>query len=92
MAGRITDIEADPRNSKTFYVAAATGGIWKTINNGTMFFPIFDKEAVISMGDIAIAPSNGDIIYAGTGEEDSRNSMSPAADCTNPPTRERHGS
>jgi Sortilin, neurotensin receptor 3, len=77
MAGRITDIEADPRNSKTFYVAAATGGIWKTINNGTMFFPVFDKEAVISMGDIAIAPSNGDIIYAGTGEEDSRNSMSP---------------
>ena len=77
MGGRITDIEGDPRNSKTFYVVAATGGIWKTINNGTMFFPIFDKESVISMGDLAIAPSNPDVLYAGTGEEDSRNSMSP---------------
>jgi hypothetical protein len=77
MGGRITDIEGDPRNPKIFYVVAATGGIWKTINNGTMFFPIFDKERVISMGDLAIAPSNPDILYAGTGEEDSRNSMSP---------------
>ncbi|HEY0241884.1 MAG TPA: hypothetical protein VGC52_04415 [Gemmatimonadaceae bacterium] len=77
MGGRVTDIEADPRNSKVFYVATATGGIWKTVNAGTMFFPIFDRERVISLGDIAIAPSNGDIIYAGTGEEDSRNSISP---------------
>ena len=77
MGGRVTDIEADPRNSKTFYVVAAAGGIWKTVNNGTMFFPLFDKERVISMGDLAIAPSNGDILYAGTGEEDSRNSISP---------------
>ena len=77
MGGRVTDIEADPRNSKIFYVATAAGGIWKTINNGTMFFPLFDKERVISMGDLAIAPSNGDVLYAGTGEEDSRNSISP---------------
>ncbi|HEU4878903.1 MAG TPA: glycosyl hydrolase, partial [Gemmatimonadaceae bacterium] len=77
MSGRVTDIEVDPRNSKVFYVATAAGGIWKTVNNGTMFFPLFDKERVISLGDIAIAPSNGDIIYAGTGEEDSRNSISP---------------
>ncbi|MEO8575637.1 MAG: hypothetical protein ABI556_03005 [Gemmatimonadales bacterium] len=79
MGGRVTDIEVDPRNSKVFYVATATGGIWKTVNAGTMFFPIFDKERVISLGDIAIAPSNGDIIYAGTGEEDARNSISPGA-------------
>jgi hypothetical protein len=77
MAGRITDIEAVPGNPKVFYVATATGGIWKTVNAGTMFFPVFDKERVISMGDIAIAPSNPNIIYAGTGEEDSRNSISP---------------
>jgi photosystem II stability/assembly factor-like uncharacterized protein len=77
MAGRITDIEVDPRNSKTFYVVAASGGIWKTVNNGTTFVPIFDKEDVISMGDLAIAPSNPEILYAGTGEEDSRNSISP---------------
>ena len=77
MGGRVTDIEVDPRNPKIFYVAMATGGVWKTINNGTLFFPVFDKERVISMGDIALAPSNPDIIYAGTGEEDSRNSISP---------------
>jgi hypothetical protein len=77
MAGRVTDVEGVPGNSKVFYVATATGGIWKTINAGTMFFPLFDKERVISMGDIAIAPSNPNILYAGTGEEDSRNSISP---------------
>ncbi len=77
MSGRVTDIEGVPGNPKIFYVATATGGIWKTINAGTMFFPVFDKERVISMGDIAIAPSDPNIIYAGTGEEDSRNSISP---------------
>lgn len=77
MAGRVTDIEAVPGDSKIFYVATATGGIWKTINAGTTFFPLFEKEPIISMGDIAIAPSNPNIIYAGTGEEDSRNSISP---------------
>jgi hypothetical protein len=77
MGGRVTDVEGVPGNPKVFYVATATGGIWKTINAGTMFFPLFDKERVISMGDIAIAPSNPNILYAGTGEEDSRNSISP---------------
>jgi hypothetical protein len=77
MSGRVTDVEGVPGNPKVFYVATATGGIWKTINAGTMFFPLFENEKVISMGDIALAPSNPDIIYAGTGEEDSRNSISP---------------
>ncbi|MBA2708655.1 MAG: hypothetical protein H0U59_12695 [Gemmatimonadaceae bacterium] len=77
MGGRVTDIEVDPRNHKVFYVATATGGIWKTVSAGTMFFPLFDKERVISLGDIAITPSNPDILYAGTGEEDARNSISP---------------
>ena len=77
MGGRVTDVEGVPGNPKIFYVATATGGIWKTINAGTMFFPVFDKEKVISMGDIAIAPSDPNILYAGTGEEDSRNSISP---------------
>ncbi|MFQ5690652.1 MAG: WD40/YVTN/BNR-like repeat-containing protein [Gemmatimonadota bacterium] len=75
--GRVTDIEGVPSPSKTFYVAAATGGIWKTTNNGTTFRPVFDHERVVSMGDLAIAPSDTSIIWAGTGEEDSRNSISP---------------
>jgi photosystem II stability/assembly factor-like uncharacterized protein len=77
MAGRITDVEAIPSPSKTAYFAAATGGIWKTTNGGTTFRPVFDGERVISMGDLAIAPSDTNQIWAGTGEEDSRNSISP---------------
>jgi len=77
MSGRVTDIEAVPGNPRIFYVATAAGGIWKTINAGTTFHPLFDREKVVSMGDMAIAPSNPDVLYAGTGEEDSRNSISP---------------
>ncbi len=77
MAGRITDVEAIPSPSTTAYFAAASGGIWKTPNGGTTFRPVFDGERVISMGDLAIAPSDTNQIWAGTGEEDSRNSISP---------------
>ncbi|HEX9754125.1 MAG TPA: hypothetical protein VGA42_00380, partial [Gemmatimonadales bacterium] len=79
MSGRVTDIEG-VAGTKTFYVAAAAGGIWKTTNAGTTFQPVFGgsgTERVISMGDLAIAPSDPNVIYAGTGEEDSRNSISP---------------
>lgn len=77
MGGRVTDIEVVPGNPKVFYVATAAGGIWKTVNGGTTFAPTFDREKVVSMGDIAIAPSDPNVIYAGTGEEDARNSISP---------------
>jgi photosystem II stability/assembly factor-like uncharacterized protein len=77
MSGRVTDIAGIPSPSRTFFVAAATGGIWKTTNAGTTFRPVFDNYGVISMGDIAIAPSDTTIVWAGTGEEDSRNSISP---------------
>jgi len=77
MAGRITDVEGIPTPSKTFYFAAAAGGIWKTTNNGITFRPLFTDERVVAMGDLAIAPSDTMQIWAGTGEEDSRNSISP---------------
>ncbi len=77
MGGRVTDVEGIPFPSRTFYVAAAAGGIWKTQNAGTTFQPVFYNERVISMGDIAIAPSDTNTLYAGSGEEDSRNSISP---------------
>jgi photosystem II stability/assembly factor-like uncharacterized protein len=77
MAGRITDVEAHPSQPNTFYVAGATGGIWKTVNAGTTFIPLWEKAPIASMGDLAIAPSNPRIIWAGTGEEDSRNSVAP---------------
>ncbi len=77
MGGRITDVEGIPSPSKTFYVATAAGGIWKTTNAGTTFRPIFDDQRCVAMGDLAIAPSDTNTIYAGTGEQNSRNSISP---------------
>ena len=76
MAGRVTDVEGLPSPSKTFYVAGAGSGIWKTTNNGTTFEQLWTNERVVSMGDLAISPSDPSIIWAGTGEEDSRNSIS----------------
>jgi photosystem II stability/assembly factor-like uncharacterized protein len=77
MAGRITDVEGDPRNPKVFYVSGATGGIWKTVNAGTTWVPIWDHAPIASMGDVALAASDPKIIWAGTGEQNSRNSVSP---------------
>jgi photosystem II stability/assembly factor-like uncharacterized protein len=77
MMGRVSDIEGIPGPSRTFYVASVAGGIWKTTNGGVTFRPLFDRERVVSLGDLAIAPSDTNIIWAGTGEEDSRNSISP---------------
>ncbi len=77
MGGRIADVEGIPSPSKTFYVAAAGGGIWKTTNAGTTFKPIFENQRCMSMGDMAIAPSDTNTIYVGTGEQNSRNSISP---------------
>ena len=76
MGGRVTDVEGIPSPSKTFYVAAAAGGVWKTTNNGITFRSIFSDPRVVAMGDLAIAPSDPSQVWAGTGEEDSRNSIS----------------
>jgi photosystem II stability/assembly factor-like uncharacterized protein len=78
MSGRVSDIEGLPSPSRTFYVATAAGGLWKTTNAGTTFELVFGmNQPVISMGDLAIAPSDSNTLYLGTGEEDSRNSISP---------------
>ncbi len=79
MAGRVTDVEGIGSPSKTFFVAAAAGGIWKTTNNGITFRPVFDVGRVIAMGDLAIAPSDTMQVWAGTGEGNSRNSISPGS-------------
>ena len=52
----------------TFYVGTRNGGVWKTVNNGTTFEPVFDGQSRLTIGDIALAPSNPDIIWVGTGE------------------------
>jgi photosystem II stability/assembly factor-like uncharacterized protein len=74
MGGRVSDIALDPRNPSLFYVGLATGGLFKTGDNGVSFDPIFDKESVQSIGAIAIAPSDSDVLWVGTGEANDRNS------------------
>src|SRR5712664_968006 len=77
MAGRVSSVAGIPSPSRTFFIAAAAGGIWKTTNAGTTFRPVFDNEKCVSMGELAIAPSDTMQVWAGTGEEDSRNTISP---------------
>jgi photosystem II stability/assembly factor-like uncharacterized protein len=72
----VNDIAAVEGNPSTFYVGFATGGLWKTTNLGTTFEPVFDTYSTHSIGDIAIAPSNPDIVYVGTGEPNNRQSSS----------------
>ena len=76
MGGRIDDIAAVESNPYIYYVGFATGGVWKTTNNGTTFQPVFDTYSTASIGDIAIAPSNADIVWVGTGEANNRQSSS----------------
>ena len=76
IGGRIDDIAIVESNPSIIYLGFATGGIWKSTNNGTTWLPIFDRYPVSSIGDIAIAPSNPDIIYVGTGEANNRQSSS----------------
>ena len=75
MSGRVTAFAVDPRNENIFYVGTASGGLWKTNNAGTTFTPIFDNEAVASIGALAVDPLRPDIVWAGTGEGNPRNSV-----------------
>jgi photosystem II stability/assembly factor-like uncharacterized protein len=66
--GRIETIAVDPRNSSVIYVGAGSGNLWKTVNNGTTWKPIFEHESTFAMGEVAVSPSNPDILWLGTGE------------------------
>ncbi len=69
ISGRATDIDvADRAGSRRIYVAYATSGVWKTDDDGASWQPIFDEQATPSIGDLALAPSNPDIVWIGTGE------------------------
>ena len=74
MSGRVVDIEPHPSDPYTFFVAYATGGLWKTTANGQSFKPLFDNQNAISIGDIAVDANNPDIIWVGTGEKNSSRS------------------
>jgi photosystem II stability/assembly factor-like uncharacterized protein len=73
--GRIDDLAVVEQDPSTYYIGYAVSGLWKTVNNGTTFEQLF-KEYNHSIGDIAIAPSNPNILYVGTGEPNNRQSSS----------------
>jgi photosystem II stability/assembly factor-like uncharacterized protein len=76
MGGRVSSLAFDPKDPWTFYVGLATGGIMKTADNGGTFTPIFEHETVAAIGDVAVAPSDPQVVWAGTGEANDRNTVS----------------
>ena len=77
MSGRIAAVDAVEENGRiTVFVGAASGGVWKSVNGGTTYKPVFDREDVQSIGAVAIDPSNSKIVWVGTGEAWVRNSVS----------------
>jgi photosystem II stability/assembly factor-like uncharacterized protein len=75
-SGRVIGFAVDPNNSAKYYVASASGGVWKTVNNGTTWTPVFDKEGSYSIGAIALDPRNPLTVWVGTGENNSQRSVS----------------
>jgi photosystem II stability/assembly factor-like uncharacterized protein len=68
MSGRISDLAIHPKAPNTWYIAAASGGLWKTINAGTTFTPLFDTQSTYSIGAVTIDPANPHTVWVGTGE------------------------
>jgi len=68
MSGRIADIAVHPARKSTWYVAAGSGGVWKTTNAGTTWTPVFDDQPSYSIGEITLDPTNPDVVWVGTGE------------------------
>src|SRR5919198_1298697 len=75
-SGRVNGVTGVPGQPSVFYMGSVGGGVWKTTNAGRTWFPIFDSQPIASIGAIAVAPSNTDIVYVGTGEADMRSQIS----------------
>ncbi len=74
-SGRIADFAVNPANHNEYYVATASGGVWKTTNRGTTFDPIFDGEGSYSIGCVTIDPGNHSTIWVGSGENNNQRSV-----------------
>lgn len=75
-SGRISDFAVNPKDRSQYFAAAASGGVWKTTNAGTSWTPVFDNEGSYSIGCLAMDPNNPNVIWVGTGENNSQRSVS----------------
>ncbi len=75
-SGRISDFAVNPANPKEYFVATSAGGVWKTVNGGTTFTPIFDSQGSYSIGVVTMDPNNPSVIWVGTGENNNQRSVS----------------
>lgn len=74
-SGRISDFAVHPENRSLYYVASASGGVWKTDNAGTTYTPIFDAQGSYSIGCLAMDPNNPNVVWVGTGENNNQRSV-----------------
>src|ERR1700751_1933924 len=74
-SGRIADVAIDPRNRSVWYVATASGGLWKTANRGLTFQPVFDEGGSYSLGCVTVDPKNPDTVWLGTGENQAQRAI-----------------
>ncbi|MCM2250678.1 MAG: hypothetical protein NDI58_08995, partial [Geothrix sp.] len=74
-SGRIGDLAIDPNRPDTWYLAVASGGVWKTVNGGTTWTPLFDKEGSFSIGCVTLDPRDPNTVWVGTGENNSQRSV-----------------
>lgn len=73
--GRVSDFAVNPANPSEYFVATAAGGLWKTTNAGVTWSPIFDSQPTASLGDVTMDPNNSNVIWAGSGENNSQRSV-----------------
>lgn len=74
-SGRVADLAVNPHNHSEYFVAAASGGVWKTVNHGTTFMPVFDREGAYSIGCVTVDPANPSVVWVGTGENNGQRSI-----------------
>jgi photosystem II stability/assembly factor-like uncharacterized protein len=75
-SGRVMSIAVNPRNKFEYYVGVASGGVWKTMNDGTTWTPVFDGEGSYSIGWVELDPNDASVVWVGTGESNSQRSVS----------------
>src|SRR5437870_1098384 len=75
-SGRVIGFAVDPNNAAKYFVASASGGVWRTVNNGNTWTPVFDREGSYSIGAIVLDPKNPLTVWVGTGENNSQRSVS----------------